>query len=276
VRFAEQSRWGRAVAALMLAGPASAFAEDAAAVPHPPVPAAAVAPPAAPPPDATLPGSPPPAPPPGSPTAAPPAAAIEVRLPDYPQLGFTPSFAPAESAPPAPGSCIGGACAPGSAVGFAVGESEPPGVCRVGQGVAYLGLAGSLATLGGSVAVTYAERGHGDRVGRGVLAFGTLGLVPLVALGSFITRRQCDVKGLPSARTLGWVSYAGASATALASWVYALDGYPPSRGLSIGIGAIGALALLPAAFDAYVASHQSRAVGLQLVLGPVTSLRVRF
>jgi hypothetical protein len=199
-----------------------------------------------------------------------------VRLPDYPQLGFTPTFVPVESAPPAPGSCIGGSCAPGSAVGFAVGESEPLGVCRVGQAAAYLGLAGSLATFGGSVAVTYAERGHGDRVGRGVLAFGTLGLVPLVALGSFVTRRQCDVAGVPAARTLGWVGYAGGSATAIAAWVYALDGYPPSRGLSIGIGAIGAFALLPAAFDAYVGFHQSRGVGLQLVLGPVTSLRARF
>lgn len=207
---------------------------------------------------------------------APPRPPIEVRLPDDLEAGFAPRVAPMDRAAPAPGSCLGGSCTPGTAVGFVVTESEPRGVCHVAQAAAHLGLAGSLATLGGSVAVTFAERGHGDRVGSGVLAFGTLGLVPLVAVGSLVTRRRCEVEGVAAARALGWVGYASALATSMAAWWLALEDRPADRGLTIGIGALGAFAALPAAFDAYVAYRHSRGVGLELVLGPVTSVRARF
>jgi hypothetical protein len=181
-------------------------------------------------------------------------------------LGFVPRGQAQVQAQPAVGTCLGGSCQVGAPVGpVAVPQqdlgiaSRSPGFAR---GASWFGLFGGALSLAGSFAIAFADDPDSERITRGIsFSFNALA-VPVVALGSWTTRRRARVKGHQASRQLGWTAYTGAITNSGAMWYLALQNDPPSVAYTLGIGFVSLLSFLPHAFDAYVTARAARLRGV--------------
>lgn len=162
----------------------------------------------------------------------------------------------ARGADPAPGTCLGGDCT----VGAPVGQLEPEKPQRRGfaQGAAWFGLLSAGLSVGGAVAIAVLDDLPSERISRGVWLGYNLVSLPIVALGSHLTRKHTKVPGYRGIRVLGWTAYGGALSNGVVQWTAAFRDYRQPWGLTIGAASLSALGLLSHAFDAYVCGRQAR------------------
>jgi hypothetical protein len=131
--------------------------------------------------------------------------------------------------------------------------------------------------FGGAVAIAAVDDLPSEKVTRG-LWLGTVTLSsPFVALGAYTARKRARVDGFKGVRLLGWTSWSFAMANGIVQWVEAFRDQSQPWGLTVGLGALGAMATLPLALDAFVCARRAtmrRFLG-SVQLGPM-ALRVRF
>ncbi|MFT3921628.1 MAG: hypothetical protein QM778_03750 [Myxococcales bacterium] len=166
---------------------------------------------------------------------------------------------------PAVGTCLGGNCQVGSPAlpqQDAQQEVSPPrGFAR---GAAWFGLLSGALTLAGSVTIASVHDQASEPITRGVWMGYTALALPVVALGSFTTRKRARVDGLKPLRGLGWTAYAGAVTNGAAQFYLVLNDSRPSAGFTVGLGVISLMAFLPHAFDAFVSYRSARSRGFAL------------
>lgn len=131
---------------------------------------------------------------------------------------------------------------------------DPGGFAR---GAAIGGTVGAGLLLGGSVAIALVDDLESERITRGVW-LGTLTLTaPIIALGAWTARRRAEVEGYKQLRWLGWTSWTFAVANGGLQWYQAFHDRSLSPGLTVGLGALGALSLLPLSLDAFVSARRA-------------------
>jgi hypothetical protein len=135
--------------------------------------------------------------------------------------------------------------------------SSPRDPGAFARGAAIMGTVSGVLLLGGSVAIAVVDDVESERITRG-LWVGTLTLsAPIVALGAWTARDRGQVEGYKQLRWLGWTTWTFALANGVLQWVEAFDGQSQPPGLTIGLGALGALALLPLSLDAFASAHRA-------------------
>jgi hypothetical protein len=179
------------------------------------------------------------------------------------------SASAAAQSQPAVGSCLGGDCTLGAQVTASQDEGARRPTRGFARGAAWFGAVSAVLMLSGSIAIAAVDDPGSERITRGISLGYTALSVPLVALGSHTTRKRARVDGYRGIRILGWTGYAGALPQGVALWYGALRGIELPKVLTIGAGVMSLMAILPHAFDAYVASRRARNKGLaRLVPGP--------
>jgi hypothetical protein len=142
-----------------------------------------------------------------------------------------------------------------SPVAAQTSSRRDPGAFARGAGIYGAVTAGLL--LGGAVAMAAAPDVESERITRGIW-LGTLTLsVPFVALGGWTARHRADVEGFKQLRVLGWTSWVFGIANGILQWYGALHDDTQPWGLTVGLGAVGALAVLPLALDAVVSGQRA-------------------
>ncbi len=130
--------------------------------------------------------------------------------------------------------------------------------------------------LGGSIAIATLNEHDHEPITRGVWVGYTALAVPVVALGSYTTRKRARVEGFSGLRVVGWSAYLGAVGNGVAQWYLALVDARPTPGFTIGVGALGLMAFLPHAFDAYASGRAARAKVLGRWRPTTNGVAVRF
>jgi hypothetical protein len=159
-----------------------------------------------------------------------------------------------------------------SALGSGAQAGEAGRFARV---AAFVGVVSAGLLLGGSIAIAVVDDPGSERVTRGVQLGFTALAAPLVAFGAYSARRGTARLEGGSVRALGWAAYTVAIATGVAQWYDAFHDTQPSTGVTIALGALGALSVLPHAWDAYLCARYARIRTLQLGLSPL-GLSLRF
>lgn len=186
--------------------------------------------------------------------------------------------------PPAPGTCIGGSCAPGTTPPtMIVPPAGPRDVPhdrreRFAYTGAVLGGASAALVLGGAIAIATVNDVNSERITRGVwLGYFALS-TPLVALSAYLARKQYggDSGAGQATRNIGWIAYSLAMADGVLLWVGAFKRFGNTDVLTIGAGAIGACALVPHALDAFVAARGITSRRFTRLEPMANGLRVRF
>ncbi len=178
---------------------------------------------------------------------------------------------------PAVGTCLGGSCELGAPVipqqDIARRRTPPRGSA---PGAAWSGAVSGALSLGGSIAIASLNDHESETITRGVWVGFTALSVPIVAIGSYTTRKRARVEGYRGIRTLGWTSYVGALSNGIAQWYLVLIDAKPTPGFTVGVGALGLMAFLPHAFDAYVSGRAARTKGLASMRPTPNGFAVRF
>ena len=187
------------------------------------------------------------------------------------------SFASAQPLPAA-GTCLGGNCEVGAPVrqqeDLPRRRSAPtPGLAR---GAAWFGLLSGALSLGGSIAIASLNDREHEPITRGVWVGYTTLAVPLVAIGSYVTRKRARVEGVSGLRIMGWSAYLGAVSNGAAQWYLVLVDVRPTPGFTIGVGVIGLMSFLPHAFYAYVSGRAARSKRFARITPTTNGLAVRF
>lgn len=179
---------------------------------------------------------------------------------------------------PAVGTCLGGSCELGAPVTLQQDlNRRPPSSPRgFATGAAWFGAISGALTLGGSIAIASMDDREHEPITRGVWLGYTALAVPLVAIGSYTTRKRARVEGYRGIRTLGWTSYVGALSNGAVQWYLVLTDAKPSPGFTVGLGIMGLMSFLPHAFDAYVVGRAARVKGLVSVRPTPSGFAVRF
>jgi hypothetical protein len=100
--------------------------------------------------------------------------------------------------------------------------------------------------------------------------------VPVVALGSYTTRKRARVQGFRGLRALGWTGYTGALSNGAVQWYQVFANSRPSLGFTVGLGALSLFAFLPHAFEAFAVSRGARVKGLGALRPTADGFVVRF
>lgn len=178
---------------------------------------------------------------------------------------------------PAVGTCLGGSCELGAPVIPQQDQSRRRSPPRgFATGAAWFGAVSGALSLGGSIAIASLNDHESETITRGVWLGYTALAVPIVAVGSYTTRKRARVEGYRGIRTLGWTSYVGALGNGIAQWYLVFIDAKPSPGFTVGLGVLGLMSLFPHAFDAYVSGRAARAKGLASVVPTPGGLAVRF
>ena len=177
--------------------------------------------------------------------------------------------------PPKVGSCVGGDCGGSRARGLAVPRPRSSG--RLAFSAAIFGAVSAALSLGGAIAIAVVDDPDSEIITRSVW-FGYVAVSPpIVAFSAYRARRQRGVKGVPSARRLGWVAYSAVISQGVLQLALAARDYDISPGFTIAAGGFGALALLPHAFDALACARGARTAAPRAVIRPsLTGLHVQF
>jgi len=183
-----------------------------------------------------------------------------------------------ESEPPPVGACIGGACRPERK---SIPDEPPPRPPRTFAGFALWGGAvfGTISaglSLGGAIAIAVAKDPGSERITRGLWLGHAAVATPLVAFSSFLARRQAHYAGYKGVRRLGWIAYGFAISHGIVQWYGAFHDFPTRPGLTVLAGSMGALAVLPHALDALLASRQAKRPRLGRVALAPMGLAVQF
>jgi len=179
---------------------------------------------------------------------------------------------------PAAGTCLGGNCE----VGAPVHQQEDLPRRRLSpargfaHGAAWFGAISGALSLGGSIAIASLNDREHEPITRGVWLGYTALTVPLVAIGSYTTRKRARVEGVSGLRLVGWSAYLGAVGNGAAQWYLVLVDARPTPGFTIGLGVLGLMSFLPHAFDAYVSGRAARSKGLARIMPTTNGLAVRF
>jgi hypothetical protein len=131
---------------------------------------------------------------------------------------------------------------------------------RLGRSGALVGVVSAGLLLGGAIAIVAVEPPAHERVTRGLHLGYTALSTPFVAFTAYLTRRRsgADPRARRALRRIGWFAYALAVANDVALWYGAFHGQHDRDALTIGTGVLGAFAVLPQAFDAYMCARQAR------------------
>jgi hypothetical protein len=146
---------------------------------------------------------------------------------------------------------------------------------RFARTAAFVGVVSAGLLLGGSIAIAVVDDPGSERVTRGVQLGFTALAAPLVAFGAYSARRGTGRLGGGRVRALGWTAYTVAIATGVSQWYGTFHDMQASPGLTIAFGALGALSVLPHAWDAYLCARYARMRTLRLGLSPF-GLSLRF
>ncbi len=145
------------------------------------------------------------------------------------------------------------------------------------RGAAIFGSVSAGLLFGGAIAIAAVDDLPSERVTRGFwLGTATLSS-PIIALGAYTARKRARVDGFKGVRLLGWTSWTFAIANGILQWYEAFQGQSQPWGLTVGLGALGAMATLPLSLDAFVCARRAtmRRFLSNVQLGPL-SLRARF
>jgi hypothetical protein len=184
-------------------------------------------------------------------------------------------------AQPAVGTCLGGTCQVGAPVtsrasGYDLSRRRAPPTRGFATGAAWFGVLSGALSLGGSIAIASLDDHAHETLMRGVWVGYTALALPIVAIGSYTTRKRARVEGVRGLRTVGWTAYMGALGNGIAQWYLVFMDARPSTGFTVGVGALSLMAFLPHAFDAYISGRAARAKGLARLSPGVNGLLVRF
>ena len=92
---------------------------------------------------------------------------------------------------------------------------------------------------------------------RWLATFAAVLTLVVVALGAWTARKRVKVQGERQLRILGWTAWSGALVNGILQWHGAFQGTSQPWGLTVGAGAMGALAILPHALDAFISAHRA-------------------
>jgi hypothetical protein len=148
---------------------------------------------------------------------------------------------------------------------------ERPTSLGFASGAAWFGLVSTALSVGGAVAIAAFDDVPSERITRGVWLGYTAAAVPIVALGSYITRKRAKLPGYKGLRVVGWLAYTGMLSNGAFMWYAAFQDAEQSWGLTVGLSALGLLALLPHSFEAYACGRQARIQRLLSRLTPTPS-----
>jgi hypothetical protein len=151
-----------------------------------------------------------------------------------------------------------------------VSSARAPRAARFAHVAAIAGVVSAGLLLGGSVAIAVVDDPGSERVTRGVQLGFTALAAPCVAFAAYRARRGAFLSEGRRVRTLGWAAYAGAIALIVAQWYGAFHDAETSPGLTVAGGALGALSVLPQAWDAYLSARQARMRSLRLSASGLT------
>jgi len=187
-------------------------------------------------------------------------------------------MAAAQPVQPAVGTCLGGNCQVGvPAVPLQQDvPHEPSAPHGAARGAAWFGLVSGALTLGGSIAIASLNDHEHETITRGVLLGYTALALPVVALGSFTTRKRARVDGIKPLRAVGWTAYVGTVTNGAAQWYLVWRDVKPSAGFTVGLGILGLMSFLPHAFDAYFSYRGARSKGFARMSPTPSGLAVRF
>jgi hypothetical protein len=145
------------------------------------------------------------------------------------------------------------------------------------RAAAIFGTVSAGILLGGSIAIAAVDDLPSERITRGVWLGVLTVSSPFVALGAYTARKRARVDGYKAVRLLGWTSWSFGLANGVLQWYEAFHGNSQPWGLTVGLGALGALATLPLAIDAFVSGRRAsmRRYFHAVSLGPL-AVRVQF
>jgi len=150
-----------------------------------------------------------------------------------------------------------------------------PEAGRFAHAAAITGVVSAVLLLGGAIAIAAVDDPDSERITRGVHLGLTALAPPLVALGAYSARRGSVVLEGRRVRGLGWAAYAGAIGGGVGQWYGAFHDTQASPALTITVGALGAIAVLAQAWDAYLCARHARLRSLRLGFSP-RGLALRF
>jgi hypothetical protein len=137
---------------------------------------------------------------------------------------------------------------------------------RFARAAAITGLVSAGLLLGGAITIATVDDPESERITRGLHLGFTAVAAPFVAFGAYSARRGSALFAGRRVRAVGWIAYAGAIASGVAQWYGAFHGDQAPAALTITGGAMGALSVLPQAWDAYLSGRHARARSLRLGL----------
>lgn len=146
---------------------------------------------------------------------------------------------------------------------------------RFAHVAAIAGVVSAGLLLGGAVAIAALDDPGSEQVTRGLQLGYTALAAPFVAFGAYSARRSSALIEGRRVRTVGWIAYGGAIALGVSQWYGAFHETQSSPGLTIAFGALGALSVLPQAWDAYVCARYARLRSIRFGLSPF-GLSLRF
>jgi hypothetical protein len=178
---------------------------------------------------------------------------------------------------PAVGTCLGGSCQVGApAVPMHDVSRREPQTRGFAAGAAWFGAISGVLSLGGSIAIATLNDHEHETITRGLWLGYTALAVPVVAIGSYTTRKRARVEGYRGIRATGWTAYVGALSNGAAQWYLVFVDARPTPGFTVGVGVLGLMSFLPHAFDAYASGRAARAKGLARLMPAPSGFAVRF
>jgi hypothetical protein len=151
---------------------------------------------------------------------------------------------------------------------------------KLARGGAIFGMVSAGLLLGGSIAIALVDDFASERSTRGAWV-GLLAVsAPFVAVSGWSARRRMKVQGYKQLRVLGWTTWTLALANGVLQWYESFHHEQPPVAITMVLGGLGALALLPLSFDAFASGHRATMkarIGLGMLPGGAgMSLRMRF
>jgi hypothetical protein len=135
--------------------------------------------------------------------------------------------------------------------------SRRPDPGAFARGAAIYGTVSAALLFGGAITMAAMPDAESERITRGVW-LGTLTLsVPFVALGGWTARHRADVEGYKQLRVLGWTSWVFGIANGILQWYETFRDDTQPWGLTVGLGAVGAISVLPLALDAFTSGRRA-------------------